>query len=184
MNYPELFLIPLFMLVDYYMTVLAEILRSKEYAQHYKIGSYELNPSLQSDVKNRKWFSSKFYLNATIIPAIIIISLENIGESIYVELILGFVLISRGMLIGRHLSNSLLFRYLNRNPQQLSGEVTIGQEYLYISSMIQYLVVWVPLVIIALFSPSTFLIGGIIGATQIIGLHALWLRKLRKANSE
>jgi len=184
MNYPELLLIPVAMLLDYYLTILGEIYRKKGYNRHFKVEHYELNPSFQSEIKNIQRISPKFLLRVALVSIILIVLLEIVAESIYVDLILGYFLVSRGTIIGAHLSNIVIFRSIIQNPQQLSGEVSMNQDFLLISSMVKYLVVWVPLVIILVFSPSYFLAGGVLGTTQIIWLQYSWLRKLRKTNAK
>ena len=50
--------LPLFMLADYYLTLLGER-QSKEYREHYVLKEYEVNPLWQGDVKKQKWFNPK-----------------------------------------------------------------------------------------------------------------------------
>ena len=59
MNYPELLLLPLLMMTDYLLTLVAASIKEKKYADHFKVQHYELNPIWQKDVSHKKWVNPR-----------------------------------------------------------------------------------------------------------------------------
>jgi hypothetical protein len=135
MNYPELFLVPAFMLLDYYLTLVGQVLSKKVYAKYFKTESYELNPRLQSDIAKERRLSPRHLAFTCGITILLIILFESgDADRNLVRFILGCFLVSYGVLIGRHLTNIATFVSLNRNPQLIDGQITLTPAYsLYVS---------------------------------------------------
>ncbi|MBK8921077.1 MAG: hypothetical protein IPM81_06140 [Saprospirales bacterium] len=47
MKHPELLLLPVFMLADYFLTLAGAIQAEKKYSHHFQTEQYELNPAWQ-----------------------------------------------------------------------------------------------------------------------------------------
>lgn len=71
----------------------------------------------------------------------------------------------------------MVFRYLVKKPNDISGQVTMAHSFLLSISTYQYLVGVIPVVIIAFFTPTPYVIGGLVGAILILAVHAIWIQK-------
>jgi len=180
MKHPELILVPVFMLADYFLTLAGAVLKDRGYGNHVKAEHYELNPIWQRQVAQRKWLNPR-HLGLTVVASSALILLTEFGEmpEPFIQGFLGCLLVVFGMIIGRHLSNLMVFGYVIRKPDEISGQVTMGHALLLSVSLYQYLVAFVPLVLIAIFSPSPFVIGACIGALLLVAVHLKWIRKHR-----
>lgn len=178
MKYPSLLLIPVFMFVDYFLTIAGAVLKERKYDEHFKTEHYELNPVWQKEVAKKKWFNPRHILLAIVIPSLAILFFEygQISEA-YVQGFTGCVLTVFAAVIGRHLSNLLTFRYVARKPDEITGAMTISHPMLLSIAMYQYLVVVVPIVIIAVFSPNPFVLGALAGAMLMLAVHVGWARQ-------
>ena len=78
----------------------------------------------------------------------------------------------------------LIFRYLIRRPNEISGQVTMAHSLMLWWSIYQYIVVLVPIAIIALFAPSSFANGALIGAAVLFAVHLKWLRQYKKKSEK
>ena len=181
MKHPELFLVPAFMLVDYFLTLAGAVQREKEYGDHFKAEHYELNPIWQRQVAEKKWFNPK-HLLLTVVVTLFLILVTQFSEipEHFVLGLLGCLLVFFGMLIGRHLSNLMIFRYMIRRPHDISGKVSMTHGLLLSLSLYQYIVVFVPLVVIAFFAPSPFVIGAVLAGVLQVLVHIKWISKYRK----
>ena len=59
MKHPEIFLLPVFMLADYFLTIYSAVLLDRRYRDFFKINQYELNPLWQKAVASKTWFNPK-----------------------------------------------------------------------------------------------------------------------------
>lgn len=124
---------------------------------------YELNPIWQKSISQRKWFNLRHTLLVMAVTVVLV-----------------GVLVVSGMLLGRHISNLLLFRYLARRPDQISGEVTISHQLVLAISMYQTMLVIIPMALIAIFSHNNFARGGLLGAALLFCVHLVWMYKAKK----
>ena len=113
MKYPELFLVPILMFVDYFLTLAGAVLKDKKYGEHFKLEHYELNPVWQRDIAQRKWFNPRQILLVVLVSAVIIALMEfgQVPET-FIQGLMGCLLVSLGMITGRHLANLMTFRYM------------------------------------------------------------------------
>ena len=185
MRHPEFLLLPVFMLADYFLTLAGAVLKDRGYGNHVKAEHYELNPIWQRQVAQRKWWNPR-HLGLTVVLSSALILLAEFGEmpEPFIQGSLGCVLVFFGMIIGRHLSNLMLFEYVIRKPDEMSGEVAMTHALLLSVSLHQYLVAFVPLALIAIFSPSPFVIGASVGAILLVAVHLAWIRKHRRQTRE
>ena len=178
MKHPELFILPVLTLTDYFLTLAAEIQRSKKYADHFRIEHYELNPVWQTQVAQKKWFNPKHILLTVAIVVLLLPLLESglMPES-FVQGFLGCLLVCFGSVIGRHVCNLLTFRRIEQKPGEISGQVTMAHSLLLSLSMYQCALVLVPLVIVAVLSRTPVAIGGVFGVILLLAIHLQWIRK-------
>ena len=174
MNYPELLLVPVFMLLDSYLTLVAKVLSKKTFTQHIKAETFELNPIWQSDVAKERWLNPK-HLALTSGMTILLILLFESGDTYrdFVRFVLGMLLGSFGMVIGNHLSAIGTYVALNRNPQLIDGQITVTPVYLLYTSMATIFVCLIPLTTAAVVAPSAFLSGAVLGVALNSPLHLL-----------
>jgi hypothetical protein len=178
MKYPEAFLLPIMMFLDYFLTVLGAVWREKKYTQYFKIQHYELNPMWQRQIAGKQWFNLRHIALTSVLSGALICLLEfgHVPHG-FAGGLLGSVLVLYGMILGRHLSNLLVFSYLVKNPDEISGEMIMSQRFVLFLSLYQSLMVMVPMALIAVFSQSDFVWGGIVGILifQIIQLR--WIQR-------
>lgn len=181
MKHPEVFLVPILMLADYLMTLIGAVLSKRKYGQHVRTEHYELNPVWQTAVARRKWFNPKhLFLVAVLTSLLFLVGESGAFREPFVEAVLGAVLIIFGTLLGRHLSNLIMFWHVIRTPEQISGQLTMSHALVLSISMYQYLVVCVPFVIVATFMPSPFTFGGLFGIALLLVAHMGWITRNRR----
>jgi hypothetical protein len=187
MNHPELLLIPILMLLDYFLTVWGAVLSEKKYRQHFKIEHYELNPIWQKSIARKQWFNPK---HLGIVSAIMVLCLlwshGWTGRDDGAEGMFGFIIISLGSIIGHHVSNIFMFYYLVRHPECVSGEVTMSHLLVLHMSQFRFFALFFPLVLISIFSPSPFVMGGLCSQIVFFIVSLVWTAKakakMRKEN--
>lgn len=175
------------MLLDYFLTVWGSILSGKKHSQHFKMEHYELNPVWQKSIAHRKWFNPKHLGIVTIVTVFCFLwSVAWTGEDHSAEGMFGFVTIFFGSIIGQHLSNICIFHYLFHHGECISGEVTMSHLLALNTARFRGLVLFLPLLLIAIFSPSPFVVGGVCSQIVSFFLNWIWIAKtkaqLRKAN--
>ena len=182
MRYPEALLLPVLMLADYLLTILGAIRREGKYGEHFKAEHYELNPVFRNTVAQKKWFSPKHTVLTVLFSGGLVGLLEFGGlPEGFVEALLGCLFVVYGMILGRHVSNLLIFRYVANNPGEISGQVVLAHAMLLAISTCQYIVVAVPMLFLAIFSPTPFVVGGGAGVMLLVSSHLIWrIRYLKK----
>lgn len=188
MNHPELFLVPILMLADYALTILGAKTSIAVYRNHFVMGSYELNPVWRKSVDQIRWFNARHLIVVALIT--ILLCMADLGLAILdpdlatleldaLALILGILLGAFGTVCGRHLTNLLLFRYLNRNPQEISGQVYLSMILTLKLSQFQSIGL-VPLsIIVAVLVPNSYTVGVSIGLIALVFAHFVWARNLK-----
>jgi len=181
MDYPQLLLIPIFILADYLLTIAGARLIDQKYSQHFRSEHYELNPVWQTQVASKKWFNPRHTLLTTLLTALLILGTEfgDLPESL-VRGILGFLLVFFGIVIGRHVGNILTFQHVIKQPSQISGQVTLAHSLSLLVSLYQMALVLVPLVLIWLFEPGPFTSGALLAGLFQILVHLGWIYQNRK----
>jgi hypothetical protein len=184
MKYPEIVVLPLLMLSDHFLTILGAVQKDKGYSDHFKTEHYELNPIWQKSVNRKAWLDPR-HLLLTVLATYVLAGILEFGDTPapFAEGVFGFLFVCFGMVIGRHLSNILLFRRVARKPEEITGQVVMAHSLALSSSAYQYLIVAVPIVMIAIFNPTGFTIGSLAGAIMIFVVHFFWLRKHNKKAS-
>ena len=178
MKHPELFIVPVFMLTDYFLTLVGVQQRGKRYGTHFAIETYELNPVWQRAVAQQKWLNPKHILLTIITTGLFLLLLESgdMPEPL-AQGTVGGLLVYLGVFIGRHLSNLLTFRYMNRRPHEISGQVTMAHALQLSLALYQCVAVLVPLALVAVLSPTPYAVGGLCGVVLALIAHLRWRRK-------
>ena len=184
MEYPELLLLPVLMMADYLLTVVAASIMDKKYADHFKVQHLELNPIWQEDISQKKWFNPPHILLVITATVLLILVSEFFSLApFYVHLILGCFFVMFGLIIGRHISNILIFLHIAKADHEISGAVQMAHSLILYLSIYQYIGFAVPLVLILIFAPTPFVLGGMISIGILIIVHLNWIRKYKKANT-
>jgi hypothetical protein len=176
MKHPEIVLLPILMFADYFLTVLGAVLRERKYAEHFKVEHYELNPLWQKTIARKQWLNPRHIL-VTLLMTGVVAGLLELGTlpKTFAEGMLGCLFITYGTVIGRHCNNLLLFWRLARKPTEISGQITMAHALSLSISLYQYLVVALPMLLLAIFSPTPFVLGGLVGIVLLILAHLRWL---------
>ena len=100
MIYPEVLLLPVLMLADYYLTVLGAVLRDKKYSEHVIVEQYELNPIFQKAINKRQLINIKHLLATITVTGLMIYIAEfSTASHTFVSFILGLLLIFYAIII-------------------------------------------------------------------------------------
>jgi hypothetical protein len=185
MNHLKIFIIPVLMLADYFLTVVGARMSEKKYRQHFKISSYELNPIFQRQIAQKRWFSAKHSAGVLVVTAFCWLWANNWNElAENNEVLFGFFAGLFTTIIGAHLANIFTFFYLIKNPTEVSGEIVLHHCYTLSTTSFRYLIVLLPLILIGIFSGSPFVYGAISSVGTLIFLHAIWYVKAKKSKSK
>jgi hypothetical protein len=177
-------ILPLFMLADYYLTLLGERL-SKEYREHYVLTEYEVNPLWQGDVKKQKWFNPKQLILLVVFTGIFYFFIQYLyydDNYFLLKFMMGMITAPYTIILGRHLSNLLLFIYIRKNPTTLEGKVIIPSTYMLVTSRIMVVPGIFMYIVIYAFTRHTFVLGGVIGSLILYFVHYIWALKAKKKN--
>jgi hypothetical protein len=184
MKYPEILLLPVFMFLDYFLTLASAVQCEKGHARHFKVIHLELNPLWQKSVASKKWFNPKHILLTVIFSSAMIFLVEfAVAPPPFLEAAVGFVLVYFAMVVGRHVSNLLIFGYMIRNPGQISGEVAMSHGMMLWLSLYQFLVAVIPLALIAVVTKNPFAVGGCAGGLMVLAHHRAWIRKYERESA-
>jgi len=182
MKYPEMILLPILMFLDYFLTVFAAVQKEKKYSRHFKIKHYELNPNWQKSISKMQWINPRHILLTLSITTLLIVAVEyfNLSASM-VALLEGCLFIVFSLVIGRHISNILIFWYVGRKPENISGEVEMSHTLMLYFSLFQYMGFLLPMTLILVFTKSPFSLGGVLGVLILAFVHLNWIKKYNKS---
>lgn len=183
MRYPIVLLIPVLMLLDYYLTIAGVILYRRKYGHHYKLPQYELNPIWQSDIGSKRWINLRFLAIVLAVTVLFILLGQMAGPEIseVLQIPLGMLFTIYALVIGRHLSNILIFRYAEKHPSAMTGELRITQEMALKLSQYSTVMVGLPVLAITLATRTPFAWGSLIGVIVIGLIHYGWLRRQKRS---
>ncbi len=181
MKYPILFCVPVLMVADYFLTVAGAILRERTYSEHFQLKHYEMNPLWQNAIARKKWFNPRHLVITGGVTVVFYYLFEYAETSIpFMEGLLASVLVLYAMINGRHLSNILIFRYLNNHPDQITGHIQMEHRFVLFMSTAQYVTVLIPIAMLAWLLPSPQTIGGLAGILLSFVIHIRWGMKYKK----
>jgi hypothetical protein len=194
MTYPIAYLLPVLMLLDYYLTLLGFTLYQRYYEKHVEMERYELNPSFQACIKAKKYYSLRHLGFVLLMLAMAIaINYSFKKRDAFIDGILGALFTVYSIVIGSHIASILTFRKISKNPESITGHVRMNYLLTLRMSQCRLIIPLMVLVVAVIVSPSPALIGalaGVAGFYLVLGRwHFVHLRKLRtelvtKAGSE
>lgn len=184
MRHPEVFLLPVLLFLDYFLTVGGSKLAACKYNQHFKFEHYELNPVWQKSIAQGKWFNPRHLFIVLLTSLLCFIWAEGWTEKNEAnEGVLGAVLILYSTVLAAHIGNLLTFWRTMRNPDDVSGEVTLGHKYLLAVSRYRSFMAIFPVALAAWLSPSPFLWGGVLSLVSFNIVQAIWSFNYRPKSS-
>ncbi len=178
MNHPEVLLLPLLMIADYYLTILGAVLHKKQYGKHFVIETYELNPEYREEIDSVSLVNLRFVgqvlLNFLILFSVAILSTDTY-QFIY-QIALGFYLTLFGYINGLHVSNILTFLFVKNNPNTFEGSLKIPHKFNLRRSLYNNSILFFPIGFILLFSFSYFVLGALFAVIYNFLLGSFWLK--------
>lgn len=182
MRHPEILILPVLMLADYYLTLLGAKMGAAQYQSHFKSPSYELNPVWRGDVAKQRLFNPRHLLLAAALTAILWWAGEDSNMSDwFFPFLFGMVLGALTPIIAQHLGNLFMFNYLRRNPGELDGVVTYSMRYAIVVSISHGFVTLVAFALAAGLTQSVIAYGLLTGACILMLARFSWLARAKKA---
>jgi len=171
--------IPVMMITDYYLTLLGKRSRDSVYFQHIASEEYELNPAWQKDINRFRLFNYKHILTVILVTGYFYFAALLIRQS-WFDILFGALFNLYAYIIMRHLNNIFIFRYVNKNPDLMSGKTTVA--HLFNLKMSQYQSFTTALVLLLIFgwTQSWFLLGGGCGLLLFSLTQLRWIRLYKK----
>ncbi len=179
MRHPEVLVLAVLPLADYYLTLWGAALAARGYGRHFKSQSYELNPLWRSDVARGRLFNPRHLLLALALVVVLGLAGE-LGDDLadwFFPTLFGMVLGAFAPIIAQHVGNIVMFGFLNRHPGEVVGEVTISMRYVILISLTQSLTVLAPLALAAIVSREPLVAGMLVGAGVLTLARLSWLRR-------
>lgn len=174
MNHPQLIAVPVLMLADYALTILGAKLSAVVYRNHFTSPSYELNPVWRKSVDQLRWFNPRHLAAVALVTALLVLGDQIEGASDVFKFVLGVLFGAYGSVCGRHLSNLMIFLYLNRYPREISGQVRMSLKLVLRLSQFTHLGLIPLLAIVAVLVPSPYTFGVLAGILFLIVAHFFW----------
>lgn len=176
--------IPVLAILDYQITLAGAALAERRYRKHFRIPQFELNPFLQAEIAARKRVSWRHLALVAFVTGLVYVEGLLIGfESPLFIFLMTAIIGVYAAILGRHLSNFFVFRFLDRNPQEISGEVEMSQAYVTRMSQYNLLSVLLPLTLAAVLSPTPTVFGILCGVLGTFLGHGLWYWKARRQDA-
>ncbi len=181
MAHYEIFLLPLLMIADYYLTLIGASLYKQSYGNYFVLDNYELNPMWQSSVGKSEKFDFR-HLFMSIVFTIVFMSFDyyNIINEKILQVLLGYYIVLYSLINAGHLENIFIFKYTNTHPSLLKGKVFINYEMSVKRSQYRVLSLFIPLSIIAFYTKSYFAWGGALSTIGAWLTHSSWIKWYRQ----
>lgn len=184
MRYPEVLALPVLMLMDYYLTILGSVLQKKKHSEFFVFEEYELNPLWQKSINKKKLVNLKHLIITALVSGWLIYIAEYTDISrAFFSIVLGAILIALSIVVGRHITNILIFWYVLKNPNNIQGQIRYSYEAVLFFALYYNLIPLILLIIIAIYDKSLFVLGGICGVILLFISHIrfLFIMRRRKA---
>jgi hypothetical protein len=176
MNHPEALLVPVLMLLDYFLTVAGAIQREKGYSKHFQVQHYELNPLWQKTIAKKEWFNLRHLILTALFGGLVVWLTNSVdGPDDAIDGLLGCMIGVFALLVGRHISNLLTFGYLIRHPDAISGQVAMSHQLILALSTFQMIGILILMALVAYFSGAAFAYGAAGGILAMIISHVIWI---------
>lgn len=182
MQYSEIFIIPVLMICDYYLTLMSNKLRFDGYSNYFDVKNYELNPVWVKDINKHRIVNLKHLSLVFFATLFLFYMYKTENNTNYYKFLYGAILTNFILVNSRHIANILLFKYIKNNPTALNGKVTLSERYVYTLSAIQYFSVAITILPLAVLTRSFYVFGAFVGCLFITFVQVFWYRK--KKNKE
>ncbi len=181
MNHPEVLLLPVLMLADYFGTLVGAVAIRNGYSDHFGMEHYEMNPVWQESIGKIQWFNARHLgMTAAIsIGTAVLVEIDGFLPEHLAEGYIGALLGTFAYMVGRHVSNYFSFRYVAMHRDELEGTVHMAHTTLLAFSAAQVAVVAIPLAVIAAVTVNPYVIGAAIGVSGLLISHSGWIKKAR-----
>ena len=184
MNHPELIAVPILMLADYALTILGAKTSAAVYRKHFTMPSYELNPLWRKSVDQIRWFNPRHIALVALVTVLLILVDQASALPDTFELVLGMLFGTFGSVCGGHLTNLLLFRYLNRHPNEISGQVHLSLKLMLKISQFTYIGLIPVFTIVVALVPNHYTVGVLLGILALVFAHFMWGRRAKAAEAQ
>lgn len=181
MSHPEVFLVTVLTLADYYLTLWGAKLAEQGYRAHFKSESYELNPVWRADVGRGRLFNPRHLILAVVLTALLWWAGEVDFAPWFFPAMFGMVLGAFVPIISQHIGNIYLFDYLRRHPEEVQGEATFSMRYAIVGSIAHGFAVLALLLVVAVLTQAPVVYGMLAGAGVLTLARFNWLRAARRA---
>lgn len=174
MIHAEIGIIPVLALVDYILTIQGSKEASRVYRLHFVTEAYELNPRLRKSVEAQQWFNPRHIFGVCVFTIVFIVADYVVPHEWPIEFGIGIAIGIWGTVIGKHISGLLLFRFLNRTPSEVSGQVHLSNRLAQKISQFEYFGFAPVPVAIAVFAANPYTSGIAVGILALVFIHASW----------
>ena len=181
MKHPIILVVPVLMLLDYLLTILGAKASSGIYRQHFRSPHYEMNPLWQKSVQRLQWFNPRHFIIVCMVTVLLVV-LDRMPTVPFAsfDLAVGMLVGASGSVCGRHLTNLLLFAYLNRHPTEISGQVDLTHRLMLKISLFNCLGLVPLLGLIVVLVPELSTVGALLGVLAVAMGHVVWARKAKE----
>jgi hypothetical protein len=180
MRHPEVFLVTLLMLADYYLTLIGARMAERGYRDHFKSESYELNPVWRGDVARQRLVNPRHLLLAAAMTLLLWWAGGIDFAPWFYPVVLGMALGAFVPIIAQHLGDIYTFDFLRRNPGEIDGVITFSMRYAIASSLAQGVTVLALLAVVAWLVREPIVYGMLAGSSVLTVARFNWLRAARR----
>ena len=178
--------IPILIIADYYLSLLGHILYKQGYAQKLVLPSY-YNPAWQQAIEKRQWFNDSLLINTALITTVILgltFLFPLLGvPNVVLTFLFGFLIMMYVVINSHHISDILAFYYVKKHRGAFTGHASLDSAFSIAIPGYFYLGFSLIALIINLWSPSAFSIGGFFGIFCAFLIRMHWSRNKKGLNS-
>lgn len=128
MQHPVIFLIPIAIQFGTYLTIYSARLHKGNYVQHVKYTDGVLVNQIDKLAARKNLFGVRQILAMLFITACLYYLAEIKQAEDFMQFFYGFFGAVYGIVIGRQLHNVFFYRFMNRHPEALKGEIAYSAE--------------------------------------------------------
>jgi hypothetical protein len=171
----------IFFSLDVTLTRRAYELASHKYSNHMKSPVFELNPSHQETVHQKKPMRPTTWVLMTILLLLTIFISIRFHEGDFVAIVfLGGFFWTYSFTILNHIQHILVSRYIIKYPESLKGELRVDLEFTYGTSKGGMLNIGILSLLIFLFLNEPFFLGGFLASILFYIMVSRWESKMLK----
>jgi hypothetical protein len=172
------------MLADYVLTVLGAKSSMVVYRNHFTTPSYELNPLWRKSVDQIRWLNPRHMSLVALVTVLLIVVDRAVLPYDLFELALGMLFGAFGAVCGRHLTNLMLFRYLNCHSSEISGQVRLSMKLMLKLSQFNYIGLIPLFTIVLMLVPNLYTAGMLLGVLALVFAHFVWAARAKPAEKD